>query len=163
MASAPGAAGPGAKFPQWTVILVGGKSTGRVGEVTNATEKALAEAVAFPNQVIFFTSQQAALNFSSAHGGGNNPGNTGALGQALGGGNTALNAGTQAAQNAATGKLFSFNLGASGISAWFTRGLKVLFGGILIMAGILKLTNTDKTLNQVLPVIGGPAGKVLKV
>lgn len=43
------------------------------------------------------------------------------------------------------------------------RSLKIGFGAILITAGILKLTNADKTLNQVLPLVGGPAGKVLKV
>lgn len=57
---------------------------------------------------------------------------------------------------------FHWQLGITGIAAWFARGLKVLFGGILIVAGILKLTNTDKTLNQVLPIVGGPVGKVLK-
>lgn len=44
-----------------------------------------------------------------------------------------------------------------------TRALKIIFGGILIIAGVLKVTGTDKTLNQVLPLVGGPAGKVLKV
>ena len=58
---------------------------------------------------------------------------------------------------------FNFALGATGIAAWFARGLKVVFGGILIVAGIIKMTGTDKTLNQVLPLVGGPAGKVLKV
>lgn len=54
-------------------------------------------------------------------------------------------------------------LAITGISGWFARGLKLVFGGILIVAGVLKLTNTDKTLNQVLPLVGGPVGKVLKV
>ena len=42
-----------------------------------------------------------------------------------------------------------------------TRGLKIIFGGILMIAGVLKLSGADKKLEQVLPVIGGPAGKVL--
>jgi hypothetical protein len=56
MASAPGAAGPGAPFPQWTVNTTGWV----VAKVVNAQEKALAIASSFPNKLIFFTSQAAA-------------------------------------------------------------------------------------------------------
>lgn len=42
------------------------------------------------------------------------------------------------------------------------RGLKILIGGVLLVAGILKMSGADKKLEQVLPLVGGPAGKVLK-
>lgn len=43
-----------------------------------------------------------------------------------------------------------------------TRILKVVFGGVLLLAGILKLSSTDKRLADVLPLLGGPAGKLLQ-
>jgi hypothetical protein len=41
------------------------------------------------------------------------------------------------------------------------RILKVGVGLVLIIAGALKITGAGKTLEQVLPVVGGPAGKLL--
>lgn len=84
------------------------------------------------------------------------------------GGNTSIG---QLAQNetsnlpkqVAGGVLGSWNLTFGGFNGLLVRGLKILFGGILIIAGLIKLTGTDKTLQQVLPVVGGPAGKLLKV
>jgi len=54
-----------------------------------------------------------------------------------------------------------FKLVFGNTTGLLTRILKVVFGGILLIAGILKLSGTDKKLEQVLPVVGGPAGKVL--
>lgn len=70
-AAVPGAAGPGAKFPQWTVVVTssGLPTTSVIGEVTNAITKSLVEASAYPNSVVFFTSHQAALNYVNSHGG----------------------------------------------------------------------------------------------
>lgn len=67
----PGKAGPGAPFPQYTVISssVEGGTTGVVGRVTNPLEKALVESTAFPSRVYFFTSRQAAQNCVNASGG----------------------------------------------------------------------------------------------
>ena len=73
--SCPGAAGAGAKFPQYTVISsnIEGGTTGVVGKVDNATAKALVEATAFPSRVYFFTSQTAAQNCINASGGAVSP------------------------------------------------------------------------------------------
>jgi hypothetical protein len=57
---------------------------------------------------------------------------------------------------------FHWIFGITGISGWFTRALKVVAGGILLIAGVLKLSNTNKTLETVLPLVGGPAGRLLK-
>lgn len=65
-------------------------------------------------------------------------------------------AGTAAAA-AATGWHLTFG----NFSGLLTRTLKIVFGGILLIAGILKLSGASQKLEQVLPVVGGPAGKVL--
>jgi len=70
MATIPGLAGPGAPFPQWTVVENPGGVMGGPGEVTNAVTKALVEATAWPSAVLFFTSEQDAANFIKTHGGG---------------------------------------------------------------------------------------------
>lgn len=57
----------------------------------------------------------------------------------------------------------AFSLVFGNTTGLLLRALKVIFGGILITAGVIKLSGADKTLNQVLPLVGGPVGKVLKV
>jgi hypothetical protein len=42
-----------------------------------------------------------------------------------------------------------WNLSVSGISGWFWRALKVVFGGILMIVGISKLTGADNAIMQV--------------
>lgn len=67
-----------------------------------------------------------------------------------------------AVKAAVTGALSDWHLTFGGFNGILVRGLKILFGGILVIAGLIKLTGTDKTLQQVIPVVGGPAGKLLK-
>lgn len=73
------------------------------------------------------------------------------------GGNVANEAGSAA--SAVVGSGFRLVLGNT--AGLLTRILKVTIGGILLIAGILKLSGADRKLEQVLPVVGGPAGKVL--
>jgi hypothetical protein len=54
-----------------------------------------------------------------------------------------------------------FKLVLGNTTGLLSRILKVVFGGILLIAGVLKLSGADKKLEAVLPVVGGPAGKVL--
>lgn len=142
MANPPGAAGPGAPFPQWTVTM--SAATGYpVAEVVNAQEKTLAEATAFPTRLVFFTSQAAAAAYSRSLGGS---GAQTPAGKA--GGQAALNAGSKAA--AAVGNPLDW---LSNIGQFFSaltqpnlwlRVSKVLLGGVLVVAGLIKLTGTDK-------------------
>jgi hypothetical protein len=55
--------------------------------------------------------------------------------------------GTNPAQNA-TPAAIAFGLSVSGIAGWFMRGMKVLFGGVLIVLGISKLTGADNKITQ---------------
>jgi len=130
MASPAGAAGPGAPFPQWAV----NSATGNVAEVTNTAEKALAEATAYPEKEIFFTSAAGADAYSKSIGGigGQDPAS-----KAL---NPALNAGTQAAQNvvstaASVGKF----LGDLESRNLWLRILKGVAGIALVMIGTIHL------------------------
>lgn len=154
MASAPGAAGPGAPFPQWTVTM--SAPTGYpVGEVVNAEEKALAEATAFPTRIVFFTSQAAAGAYSRSLGGSGQqtPG-------AKLGGQAALNAGAKAAAVvnpldwlANIGQFFS---ALTQPNLWL-RVSKVVLGGVMVVAGLIKLTGTDK---KVYGLAGAAASKL---
>lgn len=66
MASIPGTAGPGAKFPQWAY-----NTQSRVIDVVaDPAEKAAAEAVTWPWKLIFFTSESAADSYAKSQGGG---------------------------------------------------------------------------------------------
>jgi hypothetical protein len=56
---------------------------------------------------------------------------------------------------------FKWVLGFGNTTGLLTRILKVAFGGILLVAGVLKLSGANKTLEQVVPLVGGPAGKLL--
>jgi hypothetical protein len=58
-------------------------------------------------------------------------------------GGVVTGAGTTAAA-ATTG----WNLVVHGISAYFMRGLKIVFGGILIVTGIMKMTNAKQDIIQ---------------
>jgi hypothetical protein len=44
--------------------------------------------------------------------------------------------------------LSGWNLQVTGIAAWFVRGLKVVFGGILIILGISHLTGADNKITE---------------
>lgn len=137
----PGAAGPGAKYPQWSVNTTGWV----VAEVVNAQEKTLAEVSTFPDKLVFFTSQAAAEQYARSQGG--TP-VTSPLGQL--GGQAALNAGSRAA--AAVGNPLDW---LSNIGQFFSvltqrntwqRIIKVLIGAELVIAGLIKLTGTDKAV-----------------
>src|ERR1700722_5298251 len=45
----------------------------------------------------------------------------------------------------------AFSLIFSGIGAWFVRGLKVLFGGILMLMAAAHLTGADNKLTRAVP------------
>ncbi len=60
----PGAAGSGAKYPQWVVNT----ATWTVGEVANPAAKALAIAATWPDKLVFFTSQSAAEQWVKSQG-----------------------------------------------------------------------------------------------
>ena len=142
MANPPGAAGPGAPFPQWTVTMFAG--TGYpVAEVVNAQEKALAEATAFPTRLVFFTSQGAAEAYSKSLGGNGQQTPAGKLG-----GQAALNAGSKAV--AAVGNPLDWLSNIGQFFSVLTQGntwiriTKVLVGGTLVIAGLIKLTGTDR-------------------
>lgn len=155
MASAPGAAGPGAPFPQWTVTM--DAATGYpVAEVINAQEKAVAEAVAFPTRIVFFTSQAAASAYSkSLHGSGQT------TPAARLGGQAALNAGAQAAAAVSNPLDWLSNIGQffsalTQPNLWL-RVTKVLIGGVMVVAGLMKLTGTDR---KVYGLAGAAAAKL---
>ena len=155
MASRPSWEGPngealaGAPFPQWTIVYGGfGCVTGslRVAEVTNATEKALAESVAFPCQVHFFVSQAAAQAAANKRGGsGSIPG----VNQALDAGNQALNVGTSAAQ-CVGGLLIMNGKYCINLEQWMLRIGEVLLGLVLVGVGLARITGVDNAISKVL-------------
>jgi hypothetical protein len=65
---------------------------------------------------------------------------------------------TSAAQSAAKDALGSgFHLVFGNTTGLLTRTLKIIFGGVLVIAGIMRLTGAHDRLEQLIPV----AGKVL--
>jgi hypothetical protein len=42
----------------------------------------------------------------------------------------------------------SSSLSVTGIAGWFFRGLKIIFGGILMIIGVSKLTGADNKITQ---------------
>lgn len=67
---------------------------------------------------------------------------------------SALNAGLSAPSIAADLLDGGLNLTASGWSGWFIRGLKIVFGGILIVLAVSHLTGLDNAVTRT-------AGKIL--
>lgn len=68
-----------------------------------------------------------------------------------------------AAKNAAKDLLGNgFKLVFGNTSGLLGRILKAGIGIVLLVAGILKLSSSDRKLEQVIPVVGGMAGKVLQ-
>ena len=120
----------GAPFPQWTVILGGSQ---RVAMVHNATEKALAESVAFPARVYFFVSLKSAQTFANSHGGS----------ASVPGVNQALNV-ANGAIGAATDVIGGFNLGS-----WFLRIGEILLGIVLVGVGVARITGVQNAVSQV--------------
>lgn len=105
-----------------------------------------------------FGSKQEALDYYNANKAAN-PGWAAPSGLLGGIGNTVA-AGAGAAAKAVVGTGWNLTLGNT--SGLLTRILKVGMGLILIIAGALKISGAGKTLGQVLPVVGGPAGRLLK-
>lgn len=103
-----------------------------------------------------FASKQDALGYYTANKGAN-PGWKAPTGLA---GNVGNEAGA-AASAAAGGTLGAFRLTFGNTTGLLTRILKTGVGLVLLVAGILKLSGADRKLEQVIPVVGGPAGKVL--
>jgi hypothetical protein len=117
-----------------------------------------------------FPSRQAALNYYSQNAGAN-PGWKAPAGIASNLKNdvtttpaATASAAKQAAQKAAAaaaGALkYTLNIGNTG--GLLTRILKVGFGAILIIAGVLQFSGSSRTLADVVPLVGKPAGKVLR-
>lgn len=137
--AAPGAAGPGAKFPQWFVNT----TTHTVSEVTSAQTKAAAEAVSFPAKLVFFTSQAAADNFLKANGGGGDISGS-PLTKAA---NSGTDAATQAAKDAISWEqaLTNFLLALQNPSTWL-RATKIVGGGALLIIGLAHITGADNAV-----------------
>jgi hypothetical protein len=131
MPTAPGAAGPGAPFPQWTISEPGYV----LGKVSNATEKGLAETAVYPGRLIFFTSEKAARAYalSKGHGAIVSP-------ATKVGGQKALDVGTQAAQDV---------LGGFDIGAWFLRVGEILLGLVLIGVGVARITGAQNAISKI--------------
>lgn len=56
----------------------------------------------------------------------------------------------------------TFSLVFGNTSGLLVRVLKVGVGLVLLIAGALKISGAGKTLQQVVPIVGGPAGRLLK-
>jgi hypothetical protein len=136
--SAPGAAGPGAKFPQWFVNTM----THTVSMVTSPETKAAAEAVSWPATLIFFTSQAAADNYLKANGGGGDISNSPVT--------KVANDGTDAAIKAVKGtaSLTDFLGSLQNANTWI-RVAKVVVGASLLIIGIAHMTGADNAVAQV--------------
>jgi hypothetical protein len=147
MTTPSGTAGPGAPFPQWTVVYGGfGCIPGsvRVAKVANATAKVLAESVSFPCNVHFFTSQAAAQAYANSVGGsGSIPG----VNQALNAANQGLNAATGVAQcvgGTLIGKV------CVNFEEWFLRIGEAILGVMLIGVGIAHITGVENAISTVI-------------
>jgi len=140
--STPGAAGPGAPFPQWVVTSQPGH---KVSKITSAAAKAVYEATNFPWTSYWFTGQKAAENFAVSKWG--NATETPIL-------NNAANAATDTTVSTASavvsdaaavtdflGKLSSPN-------TWI-RVAKILVGGALLIIGLAHATGADNTVASV--------------
>lgn len=98
-------------------------------------------------------------DYKAAVSGGEQPGGPNASNLLKG----ASQADTNAAKNAAKSVIGAgWNLTFGNTTGLLSRILKVVIGGVLLLAGILKLSGTDKTLEAVVPIVGGPAGRLLK-
>lgn len=126
MPDIPGAAGPGAKFPQW----VYNTQSHTVSKVGNAGAKAGAIAVTFPAKLIFFTSQAAADAYMTSQGGGADVSNSPATG--------AANAGAAAAARLpdTASALSAFYDKVTDGKMWRSLGWLVL-GVVLIVIGLV--------------------------
>ncbi len=131
MASIPGAAGPGAKFPQWSYNT----TSHQVAEVPDAFAKAAAETATWPDRLIFFTSEQAADAYMASQGGGADTSRSPVQAAA-----NAASAAGQAAADAAKG---GWHLTFGNVSGLLGRSLKIVLGAILLIGGILKMADVS--------------------
>jgi hypothetical protein len=138
MAGIPGAAGPGAPYPQWLYNTV----THTVSEVSGPAAKTAAEVVSWPAKLIFFTSQQAADAYMAAQGGGADISRS-PLTKAA---NTATSAATGGLTGlAAIGDFFSRLTQAS---TWLRIGEGIL-GLLLIAVGTARMTHAVPAAAQI--------------
>lgn len=132
MANPPGAAGPGAPYPQWYVNLAPGTDHVPV-KVGNALSKAIANTVNAPFKLVYFTSQSAAQAYANANGGSHPilPANiTNDVNNAV---NTSTGTVTGAVSAAATVGDF---LGRLEEPQTWLRITEVVLGGILLIVAI---------------------------
>jgi hypothetical protein len=133
VASIPGAAGPGAGYPQWFVDVSGGSGKSP-DKVTNAATKAFAITVTFPGKLVFFTSEAAAQAYANSQGGSVAvlPSGVTDAGQA------ALNDAGSAATGLASVPEFLTRLEEP--QTWL-RVAEVLLGGILLIVAVKGFTD----------------------
>lgn len=112
-----------------------------VAEVVNAEEKALAESVAFPTTLVFFTTKAAAESYSKSLGGSGSTTPAAKLG-----GQTALNVGSQAAAGAIPGVSGFFT--ALGQSNTWIRVAKVIVGGVMLIVGLAHISGAGNALAE---------------
>jgi hypothetical protein len=133
MATPPGAAVKGSPFPQWFIDTSGGSGK-TPDKVTNAVTKAFAISVAFPDKLVFFTSQAAAQNYANGIGGSVSvlPSNVTGDAQA------ALNdAGTTVGDAATVGEF----LGRLEEPQTWLRVAEVILGGILLIVALKAISD----------------------
>lgn len=129
MATAPGAAGAGAPYPQWTYNT----TTHVVSKVTSAAAKIADETVSFPATILFFTSQSAADAYAQSHGGGTDVSNSPLTG--------AANATASAAPSVpGLSQLTGFLSRLAEANLW-ERVAEVVIGAALIAVGVAHLFN----------------------
>jgi len=139
-----------AAWPQW------GTRGGRVFEARNRAEQILANAINWPAKVRWFPSQAAADAYAkqqdpAAYQAWQNVQNSPGFKQAIGGAQHALDAGSSAVSG-------GWVVGLAGTTGLLGRALKVGFGAVLIIAGVMRFSGADKDLIQ----IAGSAMKVAK-
>lgn len=133
-----GAASPGAGFPQWTVS----SENNQVAEVTNATEKAMAEAAVWPYTLTFFASEAAADAYAKSQGGGPDTSKSPLQ--------TGVNALSGSVPNplAFLGNIANFFGDFTQANTWI-RVAKVVIGGVLLIVGASHITNAPAAIKKV--------------
>jgi hypothetical protein len=133
MANPPGAAVLGSPFPQWFIDTAAG-SAKTPDKVTNSVTKAVAISVAFPDKLVFFTSQAAAQAYANGIGGSHAVLPSGVTGT----GQDILNDAGSTVQDAATVPEF---LGRLEEGQTWLRVAEVILGGVLLIVALKAMTD----------------------